>query len=313
MKTLRLGQTALVTSQLGLGTVELGLDYGIKSHDGHKRPTESEAAHLLHEALDLGIRFIDTARMYGTSEDVIGNALAHRRDDFTLATKVAPAPAHLTGDDALKAHVDQSVAASLRALRTDHIDLLMLHSLRAAQLPLLAPLAGALRAWQNSGHVRFIGASVYEDAAQQVLQSGLFDCLQIASNALDREAERSLLPAAHAQGVGIVLRSVLLKGVLTERYRELPPEMQPLREAVRSLDALAREAGISLPELAYRYALHADAVILAGTARSQELHEAVRYATAGPLDTDLLSAVRQITVPDRALLNPDQWTWMEIA
>ncbi|HWA96598.1 MAG TPA: aldo/keto reductase [Terracidiphilus sp.] len=313
MKTQQLGRTNLVTSQVGLGAVELGLDYGIKSGGGHRKPGESEAIHLLHEALDLGISFIDTARMYGTSEEVIGKALSGRRTAFTLATKVAPLPAKTTSSNAISEHIDQSVAASLRTLRTDHIDLLMLHSLRAAQLPYLESLAAAMRVWQRAGYVRCIGASVYADAAQQALQSGFFDCLQIAHNALDREAEQSILPIAGEMGTGIVIRSVMLKGVLTERYRSLPDAMSPLRDAVGALDELARAAGIALPELALRYALHTEAVVLTGTAHSHELRETVRCASQGPLDPALMTAIRQVSISNRALLNPDQWTWTEIA
>lgn len=307
MKQLRLGRTDLVTSQVGLGTVELGLDYGIRTDDGHRKPNESAAIRLLHEALDHGIGFFDTAHAYGTSEEIIGKALSGRRDAFTLATKIAPFPsAQLSAQD-LRAHVDASIQASLSALRTDCIDLLMLHSATIELLQRIDPIAEALRQWQRRGCVRCLGASVYDDAAAAALQCGAFDCLQIALNALDREAEQTTLPAAAAQDVGIVLRSVLMKGILTPRYHSLPADMDPLRHAVHALDHLADSAGMSLTELAFRYSLHCNAVVLTGTARSQELHDAIRFANQGPLDADLVTAIRAIEVRDRALLKPANW------
>src|ERR1700761_8221129 len=90
MKLRRLGNSQLLASEIALGTVELGLDYGIPGEESHLRPPESEAIRVLNEALDLGINFIDTARAYGNSEEVIGKALHHRRGEYLLATKLCP-------------------------------------------------------------------------------------------------------------------------------------------------------------------------------------------------------------------------------
>ena len=71
----RLGRTGLQVSEISLGTVELGLDYGVPVAGEHLRPSEENAARLLNRALDIGVNFIDTARGYGISEEVIGRAL----------------------------------------------------------------------------------------------------------------------------------------------------------------------------------------------------------------------------------------------
>ena len=68
----QLGRTGLQVSEIGLGTVELGLDYGVPIDGEHLRPPEEQAAHLLNRALDRGVNFVDTARAYGASEEVIG-------------------------------------------------------------------------------------------------------------------------------------------------------------------------------------------------------------------------------------------------
>ncbi|MEZ4616471.1 MAG: aldo/keto reductase [Caldilineaceae bacterium] len=83
-----LGRTGLKVSALALGTVELGMDYGIGTPDHFVRPPEMAAIALVHAALDVGINFIDTARAYGESEVVLGKALRGRRDQVVLATKV---------------------------------------------------------------------------------------------------------------------------------------------------------------------------------------------------------------------------------
>ena len=86
----RLGRTGLRVSEIGLGTVELGLDYGVPVAGEHLRPPEEHAARLLNRALDLGVNFIDTARAYGASEEIIGRALKGRRNEYILASKLAP-------------------------------------------------------------------------------------------------------------------------------------------------------------------------------------------------------------------------------
>ena len=111
----RLGRTSLQVSEIALGTVELGLDYGIPSGD-HVRPNEAAAARLLHRALDLGINLIDTARAYGDSEAIIGQALHDRRDEIILASKVVCPPPGTLDDAQLRNEIAGSVATSLRFL-----------------------------------------------------------------------------------------------------------------------------------------------------------------------------------------------------
>jgi len=81
MRYRTLGRTGLQVSEIGLGTVELGLNYGMPVAGEHLRPSEEHAARLLNRALDLGVTFVDTARAYGASEEVIGRALAGRRGE----------------------------------------------------------------------------------------------------------------------------------------------------------------------------------------------------------------------------------------
>ena len=114
MRYRRLGRTGLNVSEVSLGTVEIGLDYGLTD-----RPAESEVARLLHRALDLGTNFLDTARLYGESEALIGRILGDRHAEFFICSKVAAAS---------EAEMCTSVETSLRALNRDSIDMLMIHS-----------------------------------------------------------------------------------------------------------------------------------------------------------------------------------------
>jgi aryl-alcohol dehydrogenase-like predicted oxidoreductase len=308
MKKRRLGRTGFMVSEISLGTVELGLDYGIRPVGDDARPGDSAAAALLNQALDKGINFIDTARAYGTSEEVIGRAIAGRRAEYVLASKVSLFSKEDLAPDALRARVVNSVEESLRALRTDTIDVMLVHAGPADTLD-AGPVWEALQNERQRGHIRFAGASVYgERGALEAIATG-YDCLQIAYSVLDRRPEDRVLKEAATRDVGIVVRSVLLKGALTHRYRDLPDSMASLKHAVERMNGMASNEVASLPELAYRYVLAHPAVhtALVGTARVEEMEAAVGYASRGALSGDLAARIRSVRVEDERWLNPGNW------
>ena len=181
MKLRQLGSTDLFASEIALGTAELGLDYGIPAHGQHFRPVEGDAIRLLHEALDLGINFVDTARVYGNSEAIIGKGLIHRRADYILATKLVPLAACDLGNPILGSRIRQSIETSLRTLKTDYIDLLLVHSASLEVIRRSSELLEALRKMQRKGYVRYVGASVYEEAGGEAL-SLIHICMGMGSS-----------------------------------------------------------------------------------------------------------------------------------
>lgn len=301
MKQRLLGRTGLAVSEIGLGTVELGLDYGIGSAHGAVRPSEQDAARLLHFALDHGVTLIDTARAYGEAEGIIGRSLRDRRSEYVLASKVRPQPGNPSA-------ARLSVEESLRQLATDCIDLAQMHCLDTEVEP-DADTVGELLRLRDEGKIRFIGSSVYgPEAALAAIRIGPIDCVQVAYSALDRRVEDAVLSAAREHGVGVILRSVVLKGALTSRYRQLPAALTPLREGVEQLAAIA--GGVEhLPQFAYRYVLATTPPhsALIGTASSAELSAAIAAAEMPPLDETTLAAVREVQIADERLLSPANW------
>ncbi|MCC7235637.1 MAG: aldo/keto reductase [Bryobacterales bacterium] len=309
MRQLTLGRTGLRVSEISLGTVELGLDYGIGVPGAPYRPPEAEASRLLNAALDMGVTCIDTARAYGTSESLIGQAIARRRDEFVLVSKTKTFHTEHAEPAERRAAMLASVRESLRHLRVERLDLLLLHSSSAAELS--EPLyAGVLEECREKGWTRFTGASVYGcEAALQAIRSGRFDCLQVAWNALDRGVEAEVLPAAKECGVGLMVRSVLMRGALTGRRSHLPAALAPVAKAAGELEALALQTGMSLPELAFRYILSQEGPLtaLVGTAWIEELAGAVQFAGSGPLPEEMMAAIRAIHVSDPSLLDLSRW------
>ncbi len=291
-----LGRTGLRVSEISLGTVELGLEYGLAASGETLRPSEQGAADLLHRTLDLGVNLIDTARAYGESEAIIGRALASRRAEYYLCTKVQAVPERM----------EASIAESLRQLQTEAVDLLLLHSGKTADIEDERIRALLLQA-RDRGQARFVGASVYgPEAARSAIECGIYDCIQVAWSPLDRRLE-PVLDAARRHGVGLMIRSVLMRGALTHRAPLLPDALEPIREGARKLAAIAGE--MPLPELAYRYVLSNEGPItaLVGTGRVAELEAGCGYAEKGPLDAATMAAIREVAISDPSLLDISRW------
>jgi aryl-alcohol dehydrogenase-like predicted oxidoreductase len=297
-----LGRTGLTVSRLALGTAALGLEYGIPQPGQTLRPDPVSAERLLERALELGVTLLDTARAYGESEAIIGRALASRRSEFTLATKVAAAP----GDPQ---RVRESVEASLRALRTGVLDIVQIHCTPQETKP-DPTTTDVLLECRDRGWIRFLGVSVYgTEVALAALQSGHFDVLQVAYNALDRRVAEHLLPAAGDAGAGVLARSVLLKGALTGRYLYLDDSLNPLKAQVRQLEAIAVRESLTLPELAYRFVWGDPRVhcALSGAASIGELESTMDWVSRGPLPAHVVSEIGALEMLGEQQLSPAHW------
>lgn len=302
-----LGRTGIEVSEVSLGTVELGLEYGLRSPGERSMPSPAQALRVLDRAIGLGVDFIDTARVYGASESLVGRALRGRRERVVIATKIEPLPPDLSGP-ALRRRIEASVAASLAALETDVIDVLQVHSATVEDIR-RGETVGELERLRHAGTIRVVGASTYGgEAARAALEDERIGCLQIAYNLLDRGAEDGILERAAERGVGFIARSVLLRGALTPRHDRLAPGLDGLRAAIGELIGVVGDAR-ALPAVAYRYVLGDSrvATALVGTARIEELEEALAAARAGALGDELVERIRAIRVADPDQLQPHRW------
>lgn len=313
MEYRRLGRTDLNVSALALGTVELGLDYGIAVPGEFGRPSEAEAIRLVHTALDSGMNLIDTARAYGESEAVLGRALRGRRDAVVLATKVrtqrndGTTP---TGDD-LRQHMLDSLETSLRLLQTEYVDIWQVHNVDAALLAQRELLAEVFADARSSGKARAIGGSTYGVAMPMAaIESDLFGMLQVTYSVLDQRLSDQVLPTAAERDIGIVVRSILLKGALTARGDYLPDQLAELRERSRQFRALVDDSGLNISpvQAAVAFGLAHPHIhsVLVGVRSEQELREALGTTTVA-LPANLLGQLIALRLDDADLLNPGTW------
>jgi aryl-alcohol dehydrogenase-like predicted oxidoreductase len=310
MKQRHLKSLGVSVPQIALGTVELGLPYGFGLDGGTSQPSFEQCERLLHAALDHGIRFIDTARAYGESEEVLGRCLAGRWPELVLTTKVGPLQLNGLSDAEVDTAIAQSVDRSLGLLRTDRVDWLMIHSATLSNVQQVSRLIEPIERLRQQGKIRAFGASIYDDALRTSLGVPEFQCLQTAASVIDRRVEKELARSANC-GKDFIIRSVLLRGALTEKFHALPASMQPLRDAIAQLNEVATRAGLSLTELAYRYAGDFDGLMLVGTASIDELQQAIGFVDRGSLSSDVLAEIRSMDCLEDRFLNPAQWPKFE--
>jgi aryl-alcohol dehydrogenase-like predicted oxidoreductase len=303
----------LRVSALALGTVELGLDYGIAVPGEFGRPAEAEAVRLVHTALNAGINLIDTARFYGESEAVLGRALRGRRSQVVLATKVRTQLDDGTTPRGaeLRRLMEQSLETSLRLLQTDYVDIWQIHNVDAALLDRRDVVAEVFADARRSGKVAAAGGSAYgADLPLAALETDLFDMLQVTYSVLDQRLADRVFSAAAERGVGIVVRSILLKGALTARGDYLPDHLKVLRTRAREFRGLVAESGLdsSPVQVAIAFGLAHPQIhsVLIGVRSEWELREALG-AVAVRLPSDLLEQLYALRLDDAELLNPSTW------
>jgi aryl-alcohol dehydrogenase-like predicted oxidoreductase len=237
MKTLHelhrpLGSTGLRVSPLGLGTVKLGRDQGVKYPNGFTIPDDREAQMLLTLARDLGINLIDTAPAYGTSEERLGPLLRGQRHEWVIVSKVGEEfEGGQSRHDFSAEHTRLSVERSLKRLETDFIDLVLVHS-DGNDLAVLndSGVYQALAELKQQGKIRgygFSGKTV--EGGLLALREG--DCAMVTYN-LNEQSERPVLDYAASHGKAILVKKALASGHVC-----LSPGVDPVQASFELLFA----------------------------------------------------------------------------
>jgi len=202
MEHRRLGSSPVAVSEIGLGTWGMsGAFWGAAD--------DAESIRVIHRALELGVTLIDTAEAYGAghSEEVLGQALAGRRERAVIATKAAPN--HLDPED-----MEAALEDSLRRLRTDHVEVYFIHWPNP-KFPIGATME-RLERLRAKGRIQAIGVSNFgPKEMDQARQHGTVDVLQPPYNMLWREVEAATLPYCRQHNIGVIPYSGLAQGLLT--------------------------------------------------------------------------------------------------
>ena len=287
----RLGRTGFDVTTLGFGAMELrGAPTGPALSD-------EDAARVLNTVLDEGINFIDTSIDYGRSEELIGRSIAHRRDEYVLASKCGCVPGNGMGREHIHtaANIRAGVEHSLRTLRTDHLDLVQFHrSLSRDEFDAEGALTEAL-ALRDEGKVRFVGVSGVLPTLDEQIGMGVFDAFQIPYSALQREHEDVITRASEA-GMGIIIRGGVARGAPEDwegrRYYMVANETMRDYWDKAELDDLLD--GMTRTAFMLRFTLsHPDLdTTIVGTSSIDHLQDNLAVAAHGPLPDDVRDQAR---------------------
>lgn len=197
METTRLGKTDLEVGRLGIGLSEVGFNLEMTDVD--------QARDVINQALDSGVNFLDTAACYGISEELLGIVASDRRDEFVLATKAGHFLPRNEGEDWTYELIISSIDRSLDLMKTDHVDLVQLHSCTVDILE-KGDVIRALQDAKAAGKTRHIGYSGDNENAKWAVTSGLFDTLQTSFNLVDQSARTNLFADVEARDMGLIIK-----------------------------------------------------------------------------------------------------------
>ncbi len=309
-----LGRTGLTVSALGLGTTEIGYVYGIGNRT---LPSEKEAIDLLHRAVDLGIKFIDTGHFYGEAEDRIGASGIAKREGVIVSTKCGHVldRGEQISEEELARQFRDEVNQSLRKLQLECIPLVQVHGGSAEQIEsgLISTIMSTLQA---EGKLQYFGISTRgEDAPLAAIANGKFDTLQLAASILDQRMIWKVFGEAKKHGIGVINRSVLLKGALTPARSHLAPSLAQLKSHADVAEQIAQQMDIPLPALAIRFALSQPAVssVLVGSNKIRNLEAAAAAVDQGPLPEDVLQDLYKLAIDDPLQVDPKNWDTAYVA
>ena len=311
LTTRKLGGQGLVVSAVGLGCMGMSQSYGPAD--------EAESIATLHRSIELGCTFLDTAEVYGpfTNEDLLGRALAGKRDQVVIATKFGfkIEGGKQAGTDSRPAHIREVVEASLKRLRTDHIDLLYQH--RVDRSVPIEDVAGAVGDLISQGKVRFFGLS--EAGVGTIRRAHTVhpvSAVQSEYSLWERNLERDVIPCLRELGIGLVPFSPLGRGFLTgevkraadypaDDFRRNDPRYQGDNftanvAAAQVVRGIADKKNAKPGQIALTWVLHKgeDFVPIPGTKRRRYLEENIA-AAAIALDSSEIMGLDEALAPEK--------------
>ncbi len=291
MNKVFLGKSDLEVSELGFGCMSLGLD--------HKHN-----AQLLHYAVEHGINYFDTADLYdqGENEITVGKAFKGMRDQVILATKVG----NVWKEDGSswdwnpsKAYIKEAVFESLKRLQTDYIDLYQLHGGTIDD-----PIEETIQAFEElkaEGWIRFYGiSSIRPNVIRDYIDKSNIVSNMMQYSLLDRRPEEEMLSLLEKNGVSVVVRGAVAKGLLinkeaTDYLEYTKEEISNLQQELRLLRDESQQTG----QLALRYVLAHPAVatVALGASKLEQLKDNLKLVSVAPLTEEELSTLTELTKP----------------
>lgn len=294
-------------SEFTLGTVQLGIPYGINNTNG--MPSYEQSAKILQTAIDGGIVSFDTAKGYGKSEFVLGKFFADNPADKTLITKVEFE--NETSSD-IKDSLFAKVKDSLAVMGVSNLPLLLLHS--ESYLDIYgSSLIEALQELKAEGLVHSVGISFSDKTKlMKLTDPKIFDSVQIPANLFDnKEILSGNIKALSDAGIAVYIRSVYLQGLFFMETASLPSKIKSAAPALNKLHQLASDNNMSVAALALSYMRGVDGVtsLVLGCETTTQLLESLSLFNMPLLSADIVDKINEISEQiEPIVIRPWEWS-----
>lgn len=294
-----------VCSSIVLGTVQLGLPYGVANKIG--MPNQARVTDIIRTAWQIGIREFDTAQDYGVSENVLGIAFAKLgiSGEAKVISKINPEIDHCDSKVMAKA-----LDSSLEKLGVPSLFGLMLHK-EDMLYNWSNGLKDILQGFIVSGKVKKLGVSVYSpDRALEALNIKEIDIIQVPSNILDRRFERQgVFELSEKKKRQVYIRSVFLQGLILMEPEDLPSNMFFAKPVLNKIKSLAHELNVTRHELALGYLKEKipGAKLIVGVDTPEQIIENLMYWEKKPLSNLISLVLEYFPQLDEKILNPTLW------
>lgn len=286
------GKTGFEVSALGFGGAPIG----------YLETDRRQVAEILNTLLDRGVNLIDTAASYSGSEAAIGEAIGHRRDDYVLVSKCGQAFQDIEGAAWSASAIEQTVERSLRRLKTDHIDVVLLHSCDLETLKKGEAL-GALVKARDAGKVRFVGYSGDYEAAAHAAGLDEVAVIETSVNICDQANIDNVLPEARRNNVGVLAKRPIANAAWKDASEQRGPYVNYAKTYSERLATMAitpadlgfpGEVGAAWSEIALRFTLSQPGVTTAivGTTKTSHLERNLEALSKGALPENVVTELR---------------------
>jgi aryl-alcohol dehydrogenase-like predicted oxidoreductase len=303
-------------SRLTIGTVALGMNYGISNNED--KPDKAHSFGIISSALKAGINTLDTARGYGEAEQLIGDFLENKEisEPMNIVTKFRISPENLINKEKTRTEVYNSVQSSLSLLKLKYIPICLLHMNR--RLPLhdvLGILPSIFSDLKNDGLIDVAGVSVdHPDEAPFFLDHPVIEAMQVPLNIFDtRIIKNGSLNRMHTEGKIVFARSVFLQGLFFMNPNNLKGNLTDAAKYIEALQGIARSANMSIAQLAFSFikSLQGISSIVFGAVNQEQVKQNI-----GLLETDVISnEIKELIkynfdkVPEH-IITPGLWSFI---
>lgn len=299
--------------KITLGTVALGIDYGVFKYQ--ERPKQQESFDILSTALEAGINMFDTARGYGDAEKLIGEySKEHRETKLNIVTKFKISPENIRNKDQARTEMLNSVRTSLRFLKLDRIPICLFHM--DPRLPfheVLDILPGLLADLKHEGLIDLAGISAdHPGEVESYLEHPILSAIQVPMNIFDqRLIHTNMLKRMHEMGKIVFVRSVFLKGLFFMPPSGLKGNLTAAGKYIQLLQEMASDAQMSVPQLAFSYIRDLKGVtsIVFGAEKADHVKQTVELIKGNAISADLRKQINAtFNNISEDILTPRNWS-----